>query len=201
MATIIILHWRSFLLVSYRGKDAIYINTAVRLMRHWRICYFSYPVKSHGEEVKLTKHHKNGKYELFSLLQIEAIPLDFSNDGSMGHLLHLVSTNGCLQTFSRSCIFTHLAISQAATNNAAGLIACRFWLGAFETGVGPSTPLYLSFWYQREELASRVWYMVWEYRAKMDGLLMAYYLIGGPLFWLIYIGRCLFRCHCLWSAR
>ncbi|KAJ8651745.1 hypothetical protein O0I10_012692 [Lichtheimia ornata] len=48
------------------------------------------------------------------------------------------------------------SICQAATNNAAGLIACRFWLGAFETGVGPSTPLYLSFWYQREELASRV---------------------------------------------
>lgn len=34
VATIIILHWRSFLLVSYRGKDAIYISTAVRLMRH-----------------------------------------------------------------------------------------------------------------------------------------------------------------------
>ncbi|KAI9476612.1 MFS transporter-like protein [Zychaea mexicana] len=48
------------------------------------------------------------------------------------------------------------SICQSATHNAAGLIACRFWLGAFETGVGPSTPLFLSFWYQREELASRV---------------------------------------------
>ncbi|KAI8881543.1 MFS general substrate transporter [Backusella circina FSU 941] len=48
------------------------------------------------------------------------------------------------------------SICQAATHNAAGLTACRFWLGAFETGVGPSTPLFLSFWYQREELATRV---------------------------------------------
>lgn len=29
-------------------------------------------------------------------------------------------------------------------------------MGVFETGVGPSTPLFLSFWYQREELATRV---------------------------------------------
>ncbi|KAI9312214.1 putative MFS transporter, partial [Dichotomocladium elegans] len=48
------------------------------------------------------------------------------------------------------------SICQAAAHNASGLIACRFWLGAFETGVGPSTPLFLSFWYQREELATRV---------------------------------------------
>ncbi|ORY95291.1 high-affinity nicotinic acid transporter [Syncephalastrum racemosum] len=48
------------------------------------------------------------------------------------------------------------SICQSATHNAAGLIACRFFLGAFETGVGPSTPLFLSFWYQREELALRV---------------------------------------------
>lgn len=47
-------------------------------------------------------------------------------------------------------------ISQAFTHNAAGLIACRFFLGIFETGVGPSTPLFLSFWYQRNELATRV---------------------------------------------
>ncbi|GAA5803310.1 hypothetical protein HPULCUR_008789 [Helicostylum pulchrum] len=46
--------------------------------------------------------------------------------------------------------------SQAFTHNAAGLIACRFFLGVFETGVGPSTPLFLSFWYQRDELATRV---------------------------------------------
>ncbi|KAG0174903.1 hypothetical protein DFQ28_000742 [Apophysomyces sp. BC1034] len=48
------------------------------------------------------------------------------------------------------------SLCQAFTQNAAGLIACRFWLGAFETGVGPSTPLFLSFWYQRDELALRV---------------------------------------------
>jgi hypothetical protein len=29
-------------------------------------------------------------------------------------------------------------------------------LGAFEAGAGPSIPLFLSFWYQREELATRV---------------------------------------------
>lgn len=48
------------------------------------------------------------------------------------------------------------SLCQAFTHNAAGLIACRFFLGVFETGVGPSTPLFLSFWYQREELATRV---------------------------------------------
>jgi MFS family permease len=42
------------------------------------------------------------------------------------------------------------------TQNATGLIVCRFFLGVFETGVGPSTPLFLSFWYQRDELATRV---------------------------------------------
>ncbi|KAI7905835.1 major facilitator superfamily domain-containing protein [Cokeromyces recurvatus] len=48
------------------------------------------------------------------------------------------------------------SLCQAFTHNAAGLIACRFFLGIFETGVGPSTPLFLSFWYQRNELATRV---------------------------------------------
>ncbi|GAA5817408.1 hypothetical protein MFLAVUS_010954 [Mucor flavus] len=48
------------------------------------------------------------------------------------------------------------SLCQAFTHNAAGLIACRFFLGVFETGVGPSTPLFLSFWYQRDELATRV---------------------------------------------
>ncbi|CAO3662796.1 unnamed protein product [Rhizopus stolonifer] len=48
------------------------------------------------------------------------------------------------------------SLGQAFTHNASGLIACRFFLGAFETGVGPSTPLFLSFWYQRNELATRV---------------------------------------------
>ncbi|ORX59709.1 MFS general substrate transporter [Hesseltinella vesiculosa] len=45
---------------------------------------------------------------------------------------------------------------QAFTHNAAGLIACRFFLGAAETGVGPATPLYLSYWYKSNELATRV---------------------------------------------
>lgn len=76
----------------------------------------------------------------------------------MGHLLDLVSTTAVFKpTFNHA--FIHISsISQAATNNAAGLIACRFWLGAFECGVGPSVPYFMSFWYQREELASRVRY-------------------------------------------
>jgi MFS family permease len=49
-----------------------------------------------------------------------------------------------------------LLYSQAFTHNAAGLISCRFFLGVFETGVGPATPLFISFWYQRDELATRV---------------------------------------------
>ncbi|SAM03765.1 hypothetical protein [Absidia glauca] len=48
------------------------------------------------------------------------------------------------------------SLCQAFTHNAAGLIACRFFLGVFECGVGPSIPLVLSFWYQRDELALRV---------------------------------------------
>ncbi|KAG2234246.1 hypothetical protein INT48_001965 [Thamnidium elegans] len=48
------------------------------------------------------------------------------------------------------------SLGQAFTHNAAGLIACRFFLGVFETGAGPSAPLFLSFWYQRDELATRV---------------------------------------------
>ncbi|KAG2214590.1 hypothetical protein INT46_008135 [Mucor plumbeus] len=48
------------------------------------------------------------------------------------------------------------SLCQAFTHSASGLIVCRFFLGVFETGVGPSTPLFLSFWYQREELATRV---------------------------------------------
>ncbi|KAI8092875.1 putative MFS transporter [Halteromyces radiatus] len=45
---------------------------------------------------------------------------------------------------------------QAFTHNAAGLIACRFFLGIFECGVGPSLPFFLSLWYQKDELALRV---------------------------------------------
>lgn len=61
----------------------------------------------------------------------------------------------------------YMFCSQAVTHNAAGLIACRFWLGAFETGVGPATPLFLSFWYQREELALRVSLLVISARLRM----------------------------------
>ena len=32
----------------------------------------------------------------------------------------------------------------------------RFFLGVFEAGIGPGVPLYLSFWYEREEMAKRV---------------------------------------------
>ncbi|KAI8881542.1 MFS general substrate transporter [Backusella circina FSU 941] len=48
------------------------------------------------------------------------------------------------------------SICQSATHTAAQLTACRFLLGAFEAGAGPSIPLFLSFWYRREELATRV---------------------------------------------
>ncbi|KAI8582833.1 hypothetical protein K450DRAFT_225028 [Umbelopsis ramanniana AG] len=44
----------------------------------------------------------------------------------------------------------------AATKNAAGIFAARFFLGCFETGIGPSAPLILSFWYRREEMSSRL---------------------------------------------
>ncbi|ORZ16300.1 major facilitator superfamily domain-containing protein [Absidia repens] len=46
--------------------------------------------------------------------------------------------------------------SIAGTTNLAGVIAARFFLGCSEAGLGPCVPLLLSFWYKRDEMASRV---------------------------------------------
>ncbi|GJJ75591.1 MFS transporter, ACS family, pantothenate transporter [Entomortierella parvispora] len=48
------------------------------------------------------------------------------------------------------------AASMAATTNYSGLLACRFFMGIFEAGIGPGAPLLLSWWYLRDELAWRV---------------------------------------------
>ncbi|KAG2188531.1 hypothetical protein INT44_001285, partial [Umbelopsis vinacea] len=37
-----------------------------------------------------------------------------------------------------------------------GICRLRFFLGVFEAGIGPGVPLYLSFWYERDEMAKRV---------------------------------------------
>jgi sugar phosphate permease len=72
--------------------------------------------------------------------------------------------------------------SMAATHNAAGLFAARFFLGCFETGIGPSAPLILSFWYRREELSSRLAVYLgsssfgpFEWRSRSSRLEMAFH--------------------------
>ena len=45
---------------------------------------------------------------------------------------------------------------QAATVNAGGLIAVRFFLGLFEASFAPGCALYLSFWYLKSELSLRI---------------------------------------------
>ncbi|KAG6879064.1 hypothetical protein C0992_005411 [Termitomyces sp. T32_za158] len=45
---------------------------------------------------------------------------------------------------------------QGVVKNYAGLLACRFFLGLCEGGVFPGLVLYLSFWYPRRQLQSRI---------------------------------------------
>ncbi|CAG9954692.1 unnamed protein product [Clonostachys rosea f. rosea IK726] len=45
---------------------------------------------------------------------------------------------------------------QAACTNPGGLIAVRFFLGAFEASFAPGCALYLSFWYLKSELSLRI---------------------------------------------
>jgi hypothetical protein len=44
---------------------------------------------------------------------------------------------------------------QATTGSWGGMMALRFFLGAFEAGFGPGVPFYLSFFYMRRELGLR----------------------------------------------
>jgi len=49
-----------------------------------------------------------------------------------------------------------LATMQAVTQTWAGMMVCRFFLGAIECGFGPGLPLYLSFFYPRHEVGLRI---------------------------------------------
>ncbi|KAL1914417.1 uncharacterized protein VTP21DRAFT_8935 [Calcarisporiella thermophila] len=53
-------------------------------------------------------------------------------------------------------IWGFCVLGMGFTRSFAGLEAARFFLGCFESGVGPGSPLLLSFWYLREEMAMRV---------------------------------------------
>jgi MFS family permease len=53
-----------------------------------------------------------------------------------------------------------VATLQAATTSWAGMMACRFFLGAIECGFGPGLPLYLSFFYPRHEVGLRIGYFM-----------------------------------------
>jgi MFS family permease len=46
--------------------------------------------------------------------------------------------------------------AMAASTNAAGLLAARFFLGITEAGLFPGVIFYLSLWYTRDQQASRV---------------------------------------------
>jgi len=49
-----------------------------------------------------------------------------------------------------------VATLQAATTTWAGMMVCRFFLGAIECGFGPGLPLFLSFFYPRHEVGLRI---------------------------------------------
>ncbi|KAI9279698.1 major facilitator superfamily domain-containing protein [Umbelopsis sp. AD052] len=53
-------------------------------------------------------------------------------------------------------IFGFFSLSVAGATDSTSLIVLRFFLGVFEAGIGPGVPLYLSFWYERDEMAKRV---------------------------------------------
>lgn len=52
-----------------------------------------------------------------------------------------------------------VATLAGVTQNYAGLIACRLFLGAFEAGLFPGMTIYLTFFYTKRELALRVGYL------------------------------------------
>lgn len=45
---------------------------------------------------------------------------------------------------------------QGATTNYAGILACRFFLGAAEAGFYPGVLYHLSFWYPTDKLPLRI---------------------------------------------
>ncbi|KZL86275.1 high-affinity nicotinic acid transporter [Colletotrichum incanum] len=53
---------------------------------------------------------------------------------------------------------------QCATQNHAGILACRFFLGLAEAGFYLGVLYHLSFWYPTHKLPLRIWPTGWVYR-------------------------------------
>jgi MFS family permease len=69
------------------------------------------------------------------------------------------------------------ATMQAATTTWAGMMVCRFFLGAIECGFAPGIPLYLSFFYPRHEVGLRIGiFVAGSAAANAYGGLLAYSL-------------------------
>jgi hypothetical protein len=66
-----------------------------------------------------------------------------------------------------------ISMCQAATHNYAGILACRFFLGAAEAGFFPSVIFHLSFWYPVDHLPLRIafFYACGMFSGTISGLL------------------------------
>ena len=66
-----------------------------------------------------------------------------------------------------------ISMCQAATQNYAGLVACRFFLGAAEAGFYPGVLFHLSFWYPVDHLPLRIafFYACGMFSGTVSGLL------------------------------
>lgn len=66
-----------------------------------------------------------------------------------------------------------VSMCQGATQNYAGILACRFFLGLMEAGYYPGVLYHLSFWYPTENMALRiaVFYASGQFSGTISGLL------------------------------
>lgn len=66
-----------------------------------------------------------------------------------------------------------VSMCQGATQNYAGLLACRFFLGFCEAGYYPGVLYHLSFWYPAENMALRIafFYACGQFSGTISGLL------------------------------
>jgi MFS family permease len=66
-----------------------------------------------------------------------------------------------------------ISMCQGATQNYAGILACRFFLGAAEAGFYPGVLYHLSFWYPTERLSLRIgfFYACGMFSGTISGLL------------------------------
>jgi hypothetical protein len=66
-----------------------------------------------------------------------------------------------------------ISMCQAATHNYAGILACRFFLGAAEAGFFPGVLFHLSFWYPVDHLPLRIafFYACGMFSGTISGLL------------------------------